>query len=111
MHVGHGARNCPWDGVPRSLQCQQGGRRGLGTLPAHSLCSTRYFWRRHPQLRLVELNFISLFWPSLPDGIQAAYEDVDEDLVFLFKGNYLQFSPCFRCPRSEGRISLWSLPG
>ncbi|XP_044116543.1 neutrophil collagenase [Neovison vison] len=46
----------------------------------------KYFWRRHPQLRLVELNFISLFWPSLPDGIQAAYEDVDEDLVFLFKG-------------------------
>ncbi|KAI5766542.1 MMP8 [Gulo gulo luscus] len=47
----------------------------------------KYFWRRHPQLRSVELNFISLFWPSLPDGIQAAYEDVDEDLVFLFKGS------------------------
>uniref|UniRef100_A0A8C0NAV7 interstitial collagenase n=1 Tax=Canis lupus familiaris TaxID=9615 RepID=A0A8C0NAV7_CANLF len=47
----------------------------------------RYFWRRHPQLPRVELNFISLFWPSLPDGIQAAYEDVDKDLVFLFKGS------------------------
>ncbi|XP_045873752.1 neutrophil collagenase [Meles meles] len=47
----------------------------------------KYFWRRHPQLRNVELSFISLFWPSLPDGIQAAYEDVDEDLVFLFKGS------------------------
>ncbi|CAK7317881.1 Neutrophil collagenase [Vulpes lagopus] len=45
-----------------------------------------YFWRRHPQLPRVDLNFISLFWPSLPDGIQAAYEDVDKDLVFLFKG-------------------------
>ncbi|XP_041627756.1 neutrophil collagenase [Vulpes lagopus] len=46
----------------------------------------KYFWRRHPQLPRVDLNFISLFWPSLPDGIQAAYEDVDKDLVFLFKG-------------------------
>ncbi|XP_055971017.1 neutrophil collagenase [Sorex fumeus] len=47
----------------------------------------KYFWRRHPQLRHVELNFISLFWTSLPHGIQAAYEDPDRDLVFLFKGN------------------------
>ncbi|KAM5245966.1 LOW QUALITY PROTEIN: matrix metalloproteinase-27-like [Ctenodactylus gundi] len=46
----------------------------------------RYFWRRHPQLQQVELDFISLFWPSLPDGIQAAYEDLERDLVFLFKG-------------------------
>ncbi|XP_054448576.1 neutrophil collagenase [Pteronotus mesoamericanus] len=47
----------------------------------------KYFWRRHPQLRRVDLNFISLFWPSLPSGIQAAYEDFERDLVFLFKGN------------------------
>ncbi|KAK2490305.1 hypothetical protein MC885_010181 [Smutsia gigantea] len=47
----------------------------------------KYFWRKHPQLQRVELNFISLFWPSLPNGIQAAYEDFDRDLIFLFKGN------------------------
>ncbi|XP_003992354.3 neutrophil collagenase [Felis catus] len=47
----------------------------------------RYFWRRHPRMPEVELNFISLFWPALPDGIQAAYEDSDKDLVFLFKGS------------------------
>ncbi|XP_008054157.1 neutrophil collagenase [Carlito syrichta] len=47
----------------------------------------KYFWRRHPQLRSIEFNFISLFWPALPDSIQAAYEDLDRDLVFLFKGN------------------------
>ncbi|XP_049746854.1 neutrophil collagenase [Elephas maximus indicus] len=47
----------------------------------------RFFWRRHPQLRTVEQYFISLFWPSLPNGIQAAYEDFDSDLVFLFKDN------------------------
>ncbi|XP_076782247.1 neutrophil collagenase [Arvicanthis niloticus] len=46
----------------------------------------KYFWRRHPQLRTVDLNFISLFWPFLPNGLQAAYEDFDRDLVFLFKG-------------------------
>jgi hypothetical protein len=57
-----------------------------------SLYFTRFFWRRHPQLRQVELNFISLFWPSLPNGIQAAYEDFDRDLVFLFKGNFLNIS-------------------
>ncbi|XP_016062204.1 PREDICTED: neutrophil collagenase isoform X1 [Miniopterus natalensis] len=47
----------------------------------------KFFWRRHPQLQRVELNFISLFWPSLPSGIQAAFEDSDRDLVYLFKGN------------------------
>ncbi|XP_043854611.1 neutrophil collagenase-like [Dromiciops gliroides] len=47
----------------------------------------KYFWRKHPQLPRPELHTISLFWPSLPSGIQAAYEDVENDLVFLFKGN------------------------
>ncbi|XP_005300411.2 matrix metalloproteinase-18-like [Chrysemys picta bellii] len=47
----------------------------------------RYFWRKHPQMTEVELNFISLFWPSLPSGIQAAYENVERDQVFLFKEN------------------------
>uniref|UniRef100_A0A8C3SJ54 interstitial collagenase n=1 Tax=Chelydra serpentina TaxID=8475 RepID=A0A8C3SJ54_CHESE len=27
----------------------------------------------------VDLNFISLFWPNLPSGIQAAYENVERD--------------------------------
>ncbi|PNJ86602.1 MMP8 isoform 3, partial [Pongo abelii] len=45
----------------------------------------KYFWRRHPQLQRIEMNFISLFWPSLPTGMQAAYEDFDRDLIFLFK--------------------------
>lgn len=47
----------------------------------------KFFWRRHPQLRSVDLNFISLFWTALPNNIQAAYEDPNTDLVFLFKGN------------------------
>uniref|UniRef100_A0A4X2L6M8 Matrix metallopeptidase 8 n=1 Tax=Vombatus ursinus TaxID=29139 RepID=A0A4X2L6M8_VOMUR len=47
----------------------------------------KYFWRRHNQLPKPELHKISLFWPSLPSGIQAAYEDDEKDLVILFKGN------------------------
>lgn len=70
-----------------------------------SLCSFRYFWRRHPQLRTVDLNFISLFWPFLPNGLQAAYEDFDRDLVVLFKGNILP-SPHSALPEGQGRASL-----
>lgn len=47
----------------------------------------RYFWRKHSQIPEVELNFISLLWPNLPSGIQAAYENVEKDHVFLFKEN------------------------
>ncbi|XP_044522194.1 neutrophil collagenase [Gracilinanus agilis] len=47
----------------------------------------KYFWRKQRQQLRPEFYMISLFWPSLPSGIQAAYEDVENDLVFLFKGN------------------------
>lgn len=73
-----------------------------------SLCSTRYVWRRHPQLPMVELNFISLYWPSLPNGIQAAYEDFDRDLIFIFKGNCLRFSSSFSSWWRKGRTPLCS---
>ncbi|XP_020739074.2 neutrophil collagenase isoform X2 [Odocoileus virginianus] len=46
----------------------------------------KYVWRKHPRLRMIEFNLISLYWPSLPNGIQAAYEDFDRDLIFVFKG-------------------------
>ncbi|XP_025933685.1 interstitial collagenase-like [Apteryx rowi] len=47
----------------------------------------RYILRKHPQRTEAELNFISLFWPKLPSGIQAAYENIEKDEVLLFKGN------------------------
>ena len=71
-----------------------------------SLCSTRYIWRKHPQLQMVELNFISLYWPSLPNGIQAAYEDFDSDLIFIFKGNCPRFSSSFSSQWREGQDSF-----
>ncbi|XP_067145731.1 interstitial collagenase-like [Apteryx mantelli] len=45
----------------------------------------RYILRKHPQRTEAELNFISLFWPKLPSGIQAAYENIEKDEVLLFK--------------------------
>ncbi|XP_032076036.1 interstitial collagenase-like [Thamnophis elegans] len=47
----------------------------------------RHFWRKHPQFSNVELHFISLFWPTLPSSIDAAYENFEQDNVLLFKGN------------------------
>ncbi|XP_014456181.2 interstitial collagenase [Alligator mississippiensis] len=45
----------------------------------------RYLWRKHPQIRETEINLISQFWPTLPAGIQAAYENVEKDQFVLFK--------------------------
>uniref|UniRef100_A0A8C0AMS1 interstitial collagenase n=1 Tax=Buteo japonicus TaxID=224669 RepID=A0A8C0AMS1_9AVES len=45
----------------------------------------RYMLRKHPERTEAELNFISLFWPKLPSGIQAAYENIERDEVLLFK--------------------------
>lgn len=43
--------------------------------------------RKHPARTETELNFISLFWPRLPSGIQAAYENIERDEILFFKGN------------------------
>lgn len=45
----------------------------------------RYMLRKHPERTETELNFISLFWPRLPSGIQAAYENVETDDITIFK--------------------------
>ena len=75
-----------------------------------SLCSTRYVWRKHPRLRMAEFNFISLYWPSLPNGIQAAYEDFDRDLIFIFKGDCPRFSSssCSRWREGQDSFVLFS---
>lgn len=46
----------------------------------------RHFWRK--SLRTLEPGFylISSFWPSLPSGMDAAYEMTSRDIVFIFKG-------------------------
>uniref|UniRef100_F6SSU7 Macrophage metalloelastase n=1 Tax=Monodelphis domestica TaxID=13616 RepID=F6SSU7_MONDO len=45
----------------------------------------RFLWRKQPQNPEVSVNLLSSFWPSLPFGIQAAYEIESQDQVLLFK--------------------------
>ncbi|XP_014715505.1 interstitial collagenase [Equus asinus] len=47
----------------------------------------RFYMRINPFYPEVELNFISIFWPQLPNGLQAAYEVSHRDEVRFFKGN------------------------
>ncbi|XP_036758670.2 interstitial collagenase [Manis pentadactyla] len=47
----------------------------------------RFYMRANSFYPEVELNFISVFWPHLPNGLQAAYEVVDRDEIRFFKGN------------------------
>uniref|UniRef100_A0A8C9FSA8 Matrix metallopeptidase 27 n=1 Tax=Pavo cristatus TaxID=9049 RepID=A0A8C9FSA8_PAVCR len=46
----------------------------------------KHLWRVYPDNSEVELELISAFWPSLPSGIQAAYENMKDQILF-FKGN------------------------
>ncbi|XP_034270871.1 stromelysin-1-like [Pantherophis guttatus] len=45
-----------------------------------------FFWRKNPLRSAIEKDPISAFWPALSSGIDAAYENRDKDIVFLFKG-------------------------
>ncbi|XP_040833163.1 stromelysin-1 [Ochotona curzoniae] len=47
----------------------------------------RYFWRKSLRILEPEFHLISSFWPSLPSGVDAAYEVISRDFVFIFKGN------------------------
>ncbi|XP_040833162.1 interstitial collagenase [Ochotona curzoniae] len=47
----------------------------------------RFYMRATPFYPETELNFISVFWPHLPNGLQAAYEVAHRDEVLFFKGN------------------------
>ncbi|XP_042538943.1 stromelysin-2 [Dipodomys spectabilis] len=47
----------------------------------------RYFWRRSRWSLQPQLHLISAFWPSLPSELDAAYEVISKDTVFIFKGN------------------------
>ncbi|NXC41207.1 MMP3 protein, partial [Penelope pileata] len=47
----------------------------------------KHFWRKHPTVREVDFNSVSLFWPRLPSGVDAAYEIPEDDKILIFKGN------------------------
>lgn len=38
-----------------------------------------------------ELTVIKSFWPELPSKIDAAYENPQKDLVYIFRGEFHKF--------------------
>ncbi|KAK2870923.1 hypothetical protein QQF64_002021 [Cirrhinus molitorella] len=45
-----------------------------------------FFWRSYPLSASVEQHLITSFWPEIPDHIDAAFESLLEDKVFIIKG-------------------------
>ncbi|XP_037694660.1 macrophage metalloelastase [Choloepus didactylus] len=45
----------------------------------------RFFWWKHVETPKISISSISNLWPTLPSGIQAAYEIGARNEVFLFK--------------------------
>ncbi|KAF7657405.1 hypothetical protein LDENG_00027860 [Lucifuga dentata] len=46
----------------------------------------RFYWRLHPQMPEPEQTLIKSTWPSIPNKVDAAYENPEKDLVFIFSG-------------------------
>ncbi|XP_036392622.1 collagenase 3-like [Megalops cyprinoides] len=46
----------------------------------------RFYWRLHPQMPEPEQTQIQSTWPSLPNRVDAAYENPEKDLVIIFRG-------------------------
>ncbi|KAJ0021851.1 hypothetical protein NQD34_009341 [Periophthalmus magnuspinnatus] len=46
----------------------------------------RFYWRIHPQFVEPEQTLIKNTWPSLPNKVDAAYENPEKDQVFIFSG-------------------------
>ncbi|RXN13194.1 collagenase 3-like protein [Labeo rohita] len=45
-----------------------------------------FFWRSYPLSASVEQHLITSFWPEIPEHIDAAFESLLEDKVFIIKG-------------------------
>lgn len=48
--------------------------------------SCSFYWRLHPQLVEPEQNPIKFTWPDIPKKVDAAYENPERDVVFIFSG-------------------------
>ncbi|XP_048838290.1 collagenase 3 [Brienomyrus brachyistius] len=46
----------------------------------------KFYWRLHPQLPEPDQTLIKSTWPSIPSRVNAAYENPEKDLVFIFSG-------------------------
>ncbi|KAF3693003.1 Collagenase 3 [Channa argus] len=45
-----------------------------------------FYWRLHPQMTEPDQILIQSTWPSLPSKVDAAYENPEKDIVFMFSG-------------------------
>ncbi|KAK3521684.1 hypothetical protein QTP70_015582 [Hemibagrus guttatus] len=45
-----------------------------------------FLWRKDPQLTTTNKYQIKRFWPKIPNNIDAAFEDISADLVYIIKG-------------------------
>lgn len=53
----------------------------------------KMFWRKIPNSLEVRSHLVHSFWPSLPSGVEAAYENPATDQIYFFKGSkYWAFS-------------------
>uniref|UniRef100_A0A8C9Y115 Collagenase 3 n=1 Tax=Sander lucioperca TaxID=283035 RepID=A0A8C9Y115_SANLU len=46
----------------------------------------RFYWRLHPQMPEPEQTLIKSTWPTIPNKVDAAYENPEKDLVIIFSG-------------------------
>ncbi|XP_061537326.1 collagenase 3 [Phycodurus eques] len=46
----------------------------------------KFYWRLHPQMHEPELTLIKSTWPSIPNKVDAAYENPEKDQVIIFSG-------------------------
>ncbi|XP_037630474.1 collagenase 3 [Sebastes umbrosus] len=46
----------------------------------------RFYWRLHPQMPEPEQTLIKSTWPTLPNKVDAAYENPEKDQVIIFSG-------------------------
>ncbi|XP_045873746.1 macrophage metalloelastase isoform X2 [Meles meles] len=71
----------------------------------------RFFWWRYPESPMSNVSLISSLWPTLPSGIQAAYEVGPRNQVFLFKDDkYWLISNLRAQPRYPRNIHSLGFP-
>ncbi|KAM3869175.1 collagenase 3 [Diretmus argenteus] len=46
----------------------------------------RFYWRLHSQMPEPEQTLIKSTWPSIPNKVDAAYENPEKDRIFIFSG-------------------------
>ncbi|XP_068121053.1 matrix metalloproteinase-18-like [Hyperolius riggenbachi] len=70
----------------------------------------RFVWRKHPQGGEADLLFVQGLWESLPNDIDAAYENPNTEEIFVFKGDKYWTLNGFEVQRGIKSITRFGLP-